>query len=193
MRPIRKNFLKTAGIINIISAILGAVMFIYLIFDFQGAKDMLITYLETRAIRYSITIQSLVNIFLIVLFAGTIANAVFGYIYLKYSKRTYLDFLKSKRSLTIAVIINLILSITYIAAPFAMIALLLKPSEEELLMVSNELMQIPYIVNKEEVQKEAKFIAMSLKIKQLKQRFSKNEITEKEYYQTLNDILTTGV
>jgi hypothetical protein len=194
MRTLRKNSLKIAGILNIITAVLCGLLFVLMFFNLQGTKDFIIRVLEKNAAEYNVTIQTLVNFMLVYLFACFIGNGLFANIYLNYSKYDYVTFIASKKSLTFLLTLNFFISVIYIPMAFIIIALVWSPSEQEYVELGlDKLNKQRERYYKTLISTDARLFAMSLQIKMLKEKYALREISEKDYKEKLNEIISKGV
>lgn len=194
MRKLRKTSLKIAGVLNLITAILCGLLFVLTFFNLQGTKDFIIKILENNATEYNVGIQTLVNFLLVYLFVCFIGNGLFSNIYLRYSKYSYITFVASKKSLTFLLVLNCLISVIYIPIAFIITALVWSPGEEEYVQLGiHKLNKQREQQFKNLVSHDARLFAMSIQIKMLKEKYAMREISEKDYKEKLNEIITKGV
>lgn len=196
MRPLRKNLLLTAGIINIIVAFLCLGGAFFLLKNLQWCQECFYNIWQTMGNKgwfSNIASNTTLNILIIYLFFCFLCNSVFGLVYMSYANYKVEKFYSSKSCLKAVVAINVFTNIILLSVVIAIVALVISFSENEkteLKSMANKNIE-SIILN--EILNNAKYILMSMQIIDLKKTYSKNKITSREYHKSLNKIIENNL
>ncbi len=194
MKTSRKNLLITAGIVNFVFALISLYAAFASLFNWQDIRSVYVEYFSQQSASLNLTVTQLVTYCTVFLFLSCILNILFGIYYIYCSKLSYLNFTVKRQKLTYMMLTNVLLSIINISFIFILIALYMQETKEEVTELNVEYYNIQKnLYYKELINRDSRLFSMSEKIKKLKEQFNNNEITEHEYKNKLNEIISTGV